>query len=366
MSTLLKPLGNGPGYLKAGFLGFTATGKTTTASLLAVAMKRQMKHPGPIAFCDTETGSDYVTPMLRSLSGQEPLGVKTRDFNDLLSVGSECIAAGVSVLVVDSVTHFWRTLCDSYLAGVNKSKEELCREKGWRFKPRTGLEFQDWNPIKATWAKWTDFYLTSPLHIVICGRAGFEYDHVQNENGKKELVKTGTKMKTESEFGFEPSLLVEMEVENEVTPDGERQIRTAFIRKDRFNVMDGAVGRFPSLRDAEKELAAVAGFFAPHIQRLNPETHTGMNTTITPMNVDAGGADEWHREKDRRTILTEEIQGMLTSHVPGMGAEDKKRKADLLQKHFGTRSWTAVESTQSEKLREGLKSLKAELELQLA
>lgn len=362
MASLLKPLGSGPGYLKAGFLGFTASGKTTTASLLAVAMKRQMKHDGPIAFYDTESGSDYVTPMLRALTKQEPIGVKTRDFNDLLAVGEECVSSGVSVLLVDSVTHIWRTLCDSYLAGVNKAREELCREKGWNFRERTSLEFQDWNPIKAQWAKWTDFYLTSPLHIIICGRAGFEYDFETDERGKKQLIKTGTKMKTESEFGFEPSLLIEMEVEQEKTTDGERQIRTAFIRKDRFNVMDGELGRFAGEQDPEKALAAVAKFFGPHIERLTPETHTPMNTTATPMRVDAAGADEWARERDRRTILTEEIQGLLTSHVPGMGAEDKKRKADLLQKHFGTRSWTAVESTHSDKLRVGLAALKQELE----
>lgn len=362
MSSLLKPLGQGPGYLKAGFLGFTATGKTMTATLLAIAMKRQAKHAGPIAFYDTETGSDYITPMIRSLTGQEAVGVKSRSFDDLLAVGDECVSSGVSVLVVDSVTHIWRTLCDSYLAGVNQSREKMCQEKGWRFKPRTGLEFQDWAPIKAIWARWTDFYLTAPLHIVICGRAGFEYDFEVNEAGKKELVKTGTKMKTESEFGFEPSLLVEMEVENEKTAAGERQLRTAFIRKDRFNVMDGALGTFPTEHDAEKALAPVVKFFAPHLAKLNADSHTTMQTTAKPMDVDAGGSDAWARERDRRTIFCEEIQGLLTSQIPGMGAEDKKKKADLMQKFFGTRSWTAIETTDSEKLRGGLLALKNHLE----
>ena len=362
MSTLLKPLGQGPGFLKAGFLGFTGTGKTTTAALLAAAVQRQMKLKGPIAFADSETGSDYVTPMLKALTGEQPVGAKTRDFNDLLAIGEECVASGVSILLVDSVTHFWRTLCDSYLAGVNKARRELCEEKHWNFKPRTGLEFQDWGPLKAVWARWTDFYLTAPLHIIICGRAGFEYDYEEDERGKKQLIKTGTKMKTESEFGFEPSLLVEMEVENETTSEGFRQIRTALVRKDRFNVMDGAVGRFPTEHDNERALAVVAKFFGPHLVKLNPENHTGTKTTSAPMQVDAAGADEWARERDRRTILSEEIQGLLISHVPGMGAEDKKRKADLLQKHFGTRSWTAVETTHSDKLRLGIATLKSELE----
>ena len=360
--SLLKPLGQGPGYLKAGFLGFAGTGKTTTGALLAVAIKRHMKHPGQIAFYDTEAGSDYVLPMIRELTGQEPLGVKTRDFNDLLAVGQECVTAGVSVLLVDSVTHIWRNLCDSYLAGVNKSRAELCAEKGWTFRPVTKLEFQDWGPVKAMWSKWTDFYLTAPLHVIICGRAGFEYEFQENERGKKELIKTGTKMKTESEFGFEPSLLVEMEVGQETTPDGEFQVRTAFIRKDRFNVMDGEIGRFPQERDNERALKTVADFFSPHFARLVPENHTGTDTGTKPLDVDSGGKDDWNRERDRRTILCEEIQGLLVSNVPGMGAEDKKRKADLMQKHFGSRSWTAIESMHSDKLRAGMKALKEELE----
>lgn len=360
--SLLKPLAQGPAYLKAGFMGFTASGKTTTAALLAVAVKRKFNLSGPIAFFDTENGSDYVAPMIRALTEQEPVGVKTRDFDSLLATGEECLSAGVSVFLADSMTHVWRNLTDSYLAGVNKARRELCEEKNWKFRPQDALQFQDWAPIKATWARWTDFYLTSPMHIVICGRAGFEYDYEENERGKKELVKTGTKMKTESEFGFEPSLLVEMEVENE--PDGrggQRQIRTGLVRKDRFNLLDGMVGRFGQERDAEKMLAAVETFFAPHLDRLNPAGHAPLDTTTKPMDVNASGSDEWHREQDRRTVLSEEIQGELTSRLPGQDAESKKRKADLLQKHFGTRSWTAIEkNTPSDKLKAGLATLKAE------
>ena len=40
---------------------------------------------------------------------------------------------------------------------------------------------------------------------MIAGRAGYDYDYEQREDGTgKDLVKTGIKMKTEGEFGFEP------------------------------------------------------------------------------------------------------------------------------------------------------------------
>jgi hypothetical protein len=364
MPSLLRPLAQGPSYLKAGFLGFAGTGKTTTAALLAIAVKRKFGLPGPIAFFDTENGSDYIAPLIRALTKQEPVGVKTRDFNSLLAVGEECVGAGVSVFLADSMTHVWRSLCDGYLAGVNQSRRRLCEEKNWTFRPQDALQFQDWAPVKATWAKWTDFYLTSPMHVIICGRAGFDYDYEENERGKKELVKTGVKMKTESEFGFEPSLLVEMDVDQ--APDGNggfRQTRSALVRKDRFNLLDGATVAFGGEKDPEKMLGAVERFFGPHIEQLNPANHSPLNTTVTPSDVNPSGADEWARERDRRTVLSEEIQGLLTSHVPGLGADDKKKKADLIQKHFGTRSWTAIEkNTQSDKLKAGIETLKKELE----
>jgi hypothetical protein len=70
----------------------------------------------------------------------------------------------------------------------------------------------DANPIKTIWnSRWAGKFLNSPLHFVIAGRAGYESDIEENEEThKKELTKTGIKMKTEGEFGFEPSLLIQM------------------------------------------------------------------------------------------------------------------------------------------------------------
>jgi hypothetical protein len=46
----------------------------------------------------------------------------------------------------------------------------------------------------------------------MCGRAGDDLEQYVDENGKRQLEKIGTKMKTEAETGFEPSLLVLMEL----------------------------------------------------------------------------------------------------------------------------------------------------------
>lgn len=361
--SLLKPLGQGPKYLKAGFLGFQGSGKTLTAILLAIATRQASGLKGPIAFYDTESGTDYVTGAVKKLTGTDLLGVKSRDFEDLISLGRECVDHGVSVLIADSMTHVWRNLCDSYLAGINEARRKYAESKNWQPKIKSALEFQDWAPIKKQWERWTTFYLNAPLHIIICGRAGYEYDMEKNEDtGKKELVKTGTKMKTESEFGFEPSLLVEME-----KGEGENRetARVATVIKDRFRLLDGKQGFFRShATDESADLKAVSEFFAPHIHALNAGAHVPIKTAVAPMDVNEEGDPEWQREKKSRTIRCEEIQGLLTSHYPGQTAEEKKKKADLIFEFFHTRSWTAVESMNSDQLGNGLRALREKLEPQ--
>lgn len=346
---LLQTLGQGQGYLKAGLLGFAKSGKTHTATLIAIGVRRAFKLKGPIAFFDTESGSEYVAPMVRKETGAELVGVKGRAFPTLLKVGEECVEAGVSVLIVDSVTHVWRSLCDSYLAGVNEWRSK----KGWNTK--TGLEFQDWGKLKAQWAQWADFYLNSPLHIIICGRAGYEYDMEKNEEtGKKELIKTGTKMKTESEFGFEPSLLIEMERIN--VPDGQggwNMRREATVIGDRYNVIDGRTFQNPTFEH-----------FKPHIELLNPSSHSAVDTANPPMSVSEDGDPDWTREKKTREILCDEIQGALQSGgMAGQSGEDKKNRADLLHDCFGVRGWSAITTMPSAKLRDGLAEMKGKLGL---
>ena len=353
--SLMTTLGSGQGYLKAGFLGFNKSGKTFTAAVLAIGTRNYFKLDGPIAMFDTEGGSEYIAPKIRRETGKDLVGIKSRSLDDLSATVDECVASGVSVLIAESMTHVWRELCDSYMREVNEGRK---RSMGQKFYPRTRLEFQDWNPIKTIWnTRWADKYLNAPLHIVIAGRAGYEYDMEENEEThKKELTKTGIKMKTEGEFGFEPSLLVEMEREQIPDKDaaGGFQIhRRATVIGDRFGVIDGASTLDPSF-----------DFFVPHVALLVEGAHSEVDTRLkSKTGADAEGDTDWARERKTRAILCEEIQGELVNVYPGQTAQDKKAKTDLIHEAFQTRSWTAVESMPSERLRKGLALIRAKLGL---
>jgi hypothetical protein len=267
--------------------------------------------------------------------------------------------------LVDSITHPWRELCDSYLNQVN----EFRRKKGWSSQKK--LEFQDWGPIKARFAEWSDFYLNSPMHLVIAGRAGDMFEHQEREDdpGKKDLVKTGVKMLTEKEFGFEPSLLVMMEGE-QLEIRGKRIItRRATVLGDRFTVLDGHQVDFGSFDKKgvnvghEAACKAVGDFFQAHLDCYMANAHVPVDTeTKTDFAMDESGDDNWTAEKRRRTIYLEEIQGEITRRYPGQTAAEKKKKLELLELIFATRSWTKIEGMASNDLRECLRELRAHLQ----
>lgn len=349
----------GPGFLKAGFIGFQGSGKTLTATLLAIIVREMFGLEGPLSYFDTEGGAAYLREhVVTPLTGRAPLIKPARSFEDLMTWGRKCLEHGVSVGIVDSITHPWRELCDGYLAQINQFR----KSKGWR--PQRSLEFQDWNIVKQKWTQWTEFYLNSPFHLIVCGRAGYEYDMEENEEKeKKELVKTGIKMKTEGEFGYEPSLLVQMVLDRTVKRNRQQQIRRAVVFKDRFMLLDGRECDFPSTNDAKKALGPVRTFFLPHLNLLKPGGHSTVDTTQrTDFEVDDNGDDGYRREKQQREILSEEIQGVLTVAYPGQTQADKQTKAKLLYNAFGTFSWEQVKRFHSDILRSGLRTIREEIE----
>ncbi len=341
----------GGSYLKAGFLGFAGGRKTHTAFELAFGTRRLFGLTGPVAMFDTESGSDYWRDRVKKETGQDLLVCKSRSLSDLMMTTREASEAGASVLIVDSITHVWREVGNAYLA----AKTENQRKKGWRVSEK--LEFQDWGRIKNEWAQWPDWFLNSPMHAIVCGRAGYEYDLAGGEDGRKsELIKTGIKMKVEGEFGFEPSLVVEMQREFAVDKKGQVKdergvVNRAIVLKDRYGDIDGKTCTDPTF-----------AFFKPHVERLRATEHAPVDTSVkTEFQLDEAGRDRWEHERKAREILREEIQGLMTSRWPGQTGDEKRAKVDFLERHFATRSWTAVEQLSSEVLATALEAMRTEL-----
>lgn len=323
-------------FLKMGLMGFAGSGKTHTASQTAIGLVQYMREKGveyadkPAFFLDTETGSDWVKPQFEA-AGVRLFTAKTRAFSDLLAAVKEA-EKEASLLLVDSISHFWTEICDSYMKRKN----------------RTRLQFEDWAFLKKEWGKFTEQFINSQLHIILCGRAGYEYDYFQDEAGKKQLEKTGIKMKAEGEMGYEPSLLVLME--REMDMETNKVHRTASIIKDRSTLIDGRRFHNPTFDN-----------FMPHIKYLNlGGKQLGVDTS---RNSEADiPADERDNRALHRKIVLDEIESLLVLHFPGQSAAEKKKKLELLKTHFAA-SWTEMDRLMPlSDLRAGYDSLHIELE----
>jgi hypothetical protein len=336
---LLKPAMNQTAYLKLGMLGFEGSGKTFTAVDFALGITKQLGGK-KVAFFDTEKGSDFHIDRFKKAGiGLDVL--KSKSFADLCTTIREAEKEGYSFLIIDSITHVWRELCASYLKKKN----------------RPNLTMKDWGTLKAEWAQYTDLYVNSKLHVAMLGRAGHEYDMDEDEDGKKEVIKAGTKMKVETETGFEPDLLLEMFTER-VPVKGNKKISTlvnkCLVRKDRTDTLNGRVIERPKFSD-----------FAPIIKFLNlGGEHVGTDASRTSEHMFGSPDRSWAERQKRQEIALERLAEALTlGGLTGTAQETQKKRIQFLIDVFGTSSKTELESMELEKLEAGLAAAREKLSL---
>lgn len=323
-------------YFKAAVTGFAGTGKTTLARNFAIGLHRYCVERGtmspgaPVMALDTEVGIDFQRPAFRE-AGIRLLVDKARNFTRLVPAIKEAEDAG-GILIVDSITAYWSEIQEAYMA-----------RKG-----RTAMRFDDWRWVKSSWASFTTAFTNSACHIILCGRAGWEYDFQEDDAGKRELVKTGVKLRAESDLGYEPSLLVLMDRHMEMKEGAIQDIyRTGMVLKDRAALIDGQVFRNPTFND-----------FLPHVESLNlGGTHVGVDVSKTSASIIPPDSKEWRNEKQEREIVLDEIQQHLIKLYPSQSVADKTAKTDLIEQHFGTRSWKKVEGLAIQDLRAAYRAL---------
>ena len=330
--TLLKKASPEMAFLKLGIYGEAGSGKTFTASHVAISLAKFIKSKKRVAFADTETGSDFVLPAFKA-AGIDLFTAKTRAFADLLKIVDESIGV-CDILIIDSITHFWNELIDAYLKKNEKKR----------------LTLRDWQPLKQTWREFTDRFVNSKLHVIVCGRSADKWEEVEDpEDGSKELRKVGTKMRTETEMGYEPSLLVEMEAIQMSARAGGQWLHRAYVKKDRFDVIDGLFFDNPNFDS-----------FLPHILLLNlGGEHKALEADRNSQGLFERG-DSGEQKRVRKEIILEKITNEIKKLYPGQGEADKTARITLMERVFGTNSWTEISTYFSpDKLDAGLKNLQS-------
>ena len=307
-----------PAFFKLGFFGGTGTGKTMTAAKVLSQFIRDYCPERQLAFFDTEPSAGYVKAMVKEITGKPLLAIHSRSFADLVQFVDLCREKGY-VGLIDSITHPWRSLMADYL---DAKKSRIISAGGNQANAK--LSLKDWGPLKDMWGVFSSKFAWDATHLCMSGREGDVWESIEDDEGNSEMKKTGVKMKTETETGFEPSLLVQMKLVN-----GKHY---AHVVKDRFDILTGKTS------DAEPDIE----FFRPHIEMLNLTGGGYSENKPEPVFKNIPGPN-YETIKAQRAAILETIKDDIMLKHPGQTAEEKKQKILLLRKAFGTSSWTDLE-----------------------
>lgn len=306
-------------HVKIGIMGEAGSGKTHTASLIAIGLVKYLRERAvagadrPVFMLDTEKSAAWIRPLYVEAGVELVVEDKTRAFADLVPA-LQIAEERASVLVIDSITHFWVEIQQTYM------------EK----RKRDRLEFADWAVIKRMWGMFTDRFVFSDLHCIMCGRQGYTYDTAVNDQGKKQIARTGVKMKAEGETGYEPSLLVWMERAMDL--ESGKVFRTASILKDRARVLDGAEIPNPTFES-----------FLPHVRAISLGAKTdGIDTERTSAGAVPDDGRPLNADWAQREIVLNQISTLLIKHHPDKVGADRAFKHALLLKFFGTANWRQI------------------------
>lgn len=330
-------LANTMSYLKAAAEGAAGTGKTWTMALIAVGLYKRIKSEKPIVIFDSEEAAKFLKNLFAE--NDIPAIVKnSQTLSDLAKTIDYCHEGNSDILIIDSMTPVYEGFLDAF-----------------RLKKGRPIQFNDWSEIKPIWRReFRHRYVTAKCHALFTGREGYTYEYQTNEDtGKRELVKTGVKMKAEGDTAYEPDLLIRMERFEKIL-DGEKKDiwREATVIKGRGGLVDGGVFRNPTYENFEPMVE-----YLLEDQSERPETisHDDSHLIVDGENMS--------KERRAKTETLEEVWATFDKLGLGTGKDDKQRKVTILERIFMTKSKSKIEGMSLDSLIDGLDRLERDAEV---
>ncbi len=336
---MFKKLENNRPFLKMALEGFAGDGKTFTAVETAIGIHKLIQSKKPIAMFDTERALKALKWKFDEAGIEALIEDEERSLKALSDSIKWCEDGNADILIIDSITHVWEEFLKAYLNRPDKQGNPTKRNR---------LEFQDWGVLKPTWKElFSTPFVMAKCHIIFTGRAGYEYTDERNEEtGKREIFKSGIKMKAETETAFEPDILVLMQKVQELIGDDKKIWREAMVVKDRTTQIDGKKFKNPTFED-----------FYPAIKVLLDGTLKEVTGGVVPDTFYEYESKYNEIAKDRE-ILIAEIEGCFELMGLGTGAQDKQVKAWTLNQVYGLNSTEMLTKKNNTSIREGLKIIK--------
>lgn len=331
---MFKKLENNRPFLKMALEGFAGDGKTYTATEIAIGIHKLISSKKPIALFDTERALKALKWKFDEAGIESVIEDEERSLSALNQSIKWCEDGNADILIIDSITHVWEEFLRAYLNRPDKHGNPMKRNR---------LEFQDWGVLKPQWKElFSTPFVMAKCHIIFTGRAGYEYTDEKNEDGKREIYKSGIKMKAETETAFEPDILVLMQKVTDLISENKTIYREAMIVKDRTTQIDGKTFKNPKFDD-----------FYPAVKVLLDGTLREVHGQTIPDTFEEfeNKHSEIGKEKER---IKAELEGCFELMGLGTSAADKQIKAWTLSQVFGVNSIEMVERKNLAIMREGL------------
>lgn len=208
--------------VKMAIYGPPGSGKTFTSLLLAEGLAAVSKKR--IAYVDTEHGTDFYCKAVPGRTAHPAAfdfdALYTRSLTDTIGAVKGLKTDEYGVVIIDSITHLWEAAMAAYAGPKTKTG---------------GIPMHAWGRIKKPYKDLMSYLLSSPMHVIFCGRQGVEY---QTDEETDELKAVGVKMKAEGETPYEPHILIRMEA-HRPQKTNEVGINVAYAEKDRTGVLAG-------------------------------------------------------------------------------------------------------------------------------
>jgi len=341
---MFKKLENNRPFLKMALEGFAGDGKSFTATQIGIGVHKLIQSDKPIAIFDTEKAFKALKMSFDDAGIEAVVDDEQRSLAALSEAIKWCEAGNSDILIIDSITHVWEEYLKAYLNRPDKNGKIVHRNR---------LEFQDWGVIKPKWKEeFSTPFVLAKCHIIFTGRAGYEYTDEKNEDGKREIYKSGIKMKAETETAFEPDILVLMQQKQDILTDAKRIWREATILKDRTSIIDGETFKY-----FKGDGGRVFSDFYPAIKVLLNGTLKELHGASIPDTFQEFESRYSEAAKDR-TIIIAEIEGCFELMGLGTGADHKQIKAWTLNQVYGVNSLEALQKKNITVIKQGLEVIK--------
>ncbi|MHC3450839.1 ATP-binding protein [Streptomyces prasinus] len=177
--------------------GVSGSGKTWTSLSLAHGLAEGQK----FAVIDTERGAASLYIGERGIQF-DVLQMHRYDPRDLVKALAAAAQAGYGVVMVDSLSHFWKGT-DGTLDQVEKAKSKY-----------GGNSFAGWKDGTPMQNEMVEALLAYPGHVVVTMRSQTEWVLQENDRGRKEPTMVGMRAEQRKGIEYEFGVAAEMDINN--------------------------------------------------------------------------------------------------------------------------------------------------------